>query len=127
MIKTPAMLGILCLYRFFQNTLGSDIMRQNLQLSDLNDIKFHSVLLGEGIHGFVYVSKRNVSHIFIEESLSPESTAETLAHETYHLKHDKLSHGIGLDKQHSESEQKADKFAMLNARLMLSLMGPTAI
>jgi hypothetical protein len=97
-------------------------MGQDFQLSDLRDIKVHSVSLGEGIKGFVYVSKRNVSHIFIEESLSPECTAETLAHETYHLKHDKLSHGIGLDRQHEQSEYKANRFAIKNMKQLLKLM-----
>lgn len=97
-------------------------MGQEFQLSDLRDIKVHAVSLGEGIKGFVYVSKKNVSHVFISDSLSPECAAETLAHEMYHLKHDKLSHGIGLDRQHESSEQKANRFARENFRQLIKLM-----
>ena len=102
-------------------------MGRNFQPSDLNDVKIHLVLLGEGIKGFVYVSMQNVPHIFISNSLSPECAARTLAHEIYHLLHDKLSHGIGLDKQHSESEQKANNFATRNAHRLSELINTTAI
>jgi len=102
-------------------------MVQEFQVSDLNDAKIHLVPIGEGINGFVYVSKRNVPHIFINDSLSTECTAKTIAHETYHIKHDKSSYGIGLDKQHSESEQEANNYATLNAKRLLSLMNSTAI
>jgi len=102
-------------------------MGQEFQQSDLRDVKVHTVTLGEGIKGFVYVSQRNASHIFIEESLSPECTAKTLAHEIYHLKYDKLSHGIGLDKQQAESEQEADRFAANNFHRILPLFRVNAI
>lgn len=97
-------------------------MRQYINLSDLNDVGIHLVELGEGIKGFVYVSKRNVSHVFIDNSLSPECAFETLAHEMYHLKYDKTSREIGLDKQQEDSEQKANKFAVQNMSQLQSLM-----
>ena len=102
-------------------------MGQSFRATDLNDVKVHSVMLGEGIKGFIYVSRKNVPHIFINESLSPECTAETLAHELYHLKHDNLSRGIGLDKQQDESEQKANKFAARNFHRLIDLMRISAI
>jgi len=102
-------------------------MVQEFQTSDLNDVRIHLVPIGEGLKGFVYVSKRNVPYIFIEESLSTECIAKTLAHETYHIKHDKSSYGLGLDKQHSESEQKANNYATSNTKRLLSLINPTAI
>ena len=114
--------GILCLYRFLQNKLEGDIMGQNFQTSDIKDICFHSVALGEGLKGFVYVSKRNVSHVFVSESLSAECTAKTLAHEIYHLRHDNMSHGIGLDLQLESSEQKANSFGRGNFLQLIKLM-----
>ena len=102
-------------------------MLAGIQPSDLCDIKVHSVSLGEGIKGFVYVSKKNVSHVFISESLCSESIKETLAHEIYHLKHDKSFYGIGLDRQHDESEKKANEFAALNTKRLSTLLNATTI
>jgi len=102
-------------------------MGQDFKLSDLGDVRVHLVYLGEGIKGFVYVSKKNVPHIFINNSLSPECAIRTLAHEIYHLRYDKLSHGIGLDRQQEELEQRANDFATKNAHLLSGLMCPTAI
>ena len=78
---------------------------------DSGSIRFHSVELGRGIKGFMYQSKRGVSHVFVDESLSPEMTLETIAHELYHVKHDSLSYGIGLDRQQDEDEKKANRYA----------------
>jgi len=95
---------------------------QDFRSSDLKDVKIHIVPLGEGIKGFVYVSRKDVPHVFISDSLSPECAMETLAHELYHLKDNKQSHGVGLDRQHEESELKANKFASLNRHRILALM-----
>lgn len=97
-------------------------MGQDFRISDLRDIKVHSVSLGEGIKGFLYVSKRGVPHVFVNDTLSQEKIAETVAHELYHLQHDKLSHGIGLDRQHEPSEHRANTFARHNAHLLLGFM-----
>lgn len=97
-------------------------MGHNFKLSDLGEINPHSVPLGEGIKGFVYISRKGIPHIFISDSLSPECTAETLAHELYHLNHDNVSHGIGLNRQHEEIERKADRFATLNYAQLQAIM-----
>ena len=99
-------------------------MRQDFQSSDLNDVRVHSVELGEGLKGFVYISRRNTPYIFVDESLSPESTAETIAHETYHLRYDKISHGIGLDSQRDDPELRAREFAVKNTQKVLRFMNP---
>jgi hypothetical protein len=79
--------------------------------ADSDSIRFHSVELGRGIKGFMYLSKRGVSHIFIDETLSTESTIETVAHELYHVNHDELSFGIGLDRQLCKNEIMANDYA----------------
>ena len=97
-------------------------MGQDFRSSDLKDVKIHIVPLGEGIKGFVYVSRKDVPHVFISDSLSPECAMETLAHELYHLRNDKQSRGIGLDRQHDESELVANNFATKNYKQLLSFM-----
>jgi len=95
---------------------------QYFRSSDLKDVKIHIVPLGEGIKGFVYVSSKDVPHVFIGDSLSPECAMETLAHELYHLRNNKKSRGIGLDRQHDESELDANNFATKNYKQLLSFM-----
>lgn len=86
---------------------------------DSDSIRLHSVELGRGIKGFFYLSKRGVPHIFIDETLSPEVTIETVAHELYHVKYDELSFGIGLDRQLCENEIMANNYAKkLNPKLV---------
>jgi len=97
-------------------------MSHNYKLSDLRGINPHLVSLGEGINGFVYISRKGTPHIFIKDSLSPECTAETLAHELYHLNHDKVSRGIGLNRQQEEIEKKADKFSARNHARLQAIM-----
>lgn len=101
--------------------------QEDSELFDLSDIRFHSVSLGEGLKGFVYVSRKNVSHIFISNSLSPECATETLVHEIFHLKYDKKSYGIGLDKQQEEFEQMANQFAAKNFHRLLPYMNINSI
>ncbi len=102
-------------------------MGQDFHSSDLDGVKFHLVPLGGEVKGFVYVSRKNVSHVFIDDSLSKECTAETIAHETYHLAHDHGTCGIGIDMQQTETEVKANKFASQNVGRVCRLMSPTAI
>ena len=102
-------------------------MGQDFQASDLRDIKVHSVSLGEGLKGFLYVSKRGVPHVFVKDTLSAREIAETVAHESYHLKHDKISHGIGLDRQQEEPELRAKRYAIRHTHELLALMNSSSI
>lgn len=102
-------------------------MGQDFRISDLHDIRVHSVSLGEGLKGFLYVSKRGVPHVFISDTLSQKCSAETVAHESYHLKHDRISHGIGLDRQHEEPELRAKRYAIEHSRKLLALMNTSSI
>lgn len=101
-------------------------MGHNLKESDLEYVRIHAVYLGEGLKGFAYVSRKGISHIFISESLSPQCAAETIAHEMYHLKHDKVSHGIGLDRQLEETEKMANKYGRVNASALLAIIASIA-
>ncbi len=100
-------------------------MEQTVLKIDLNEnISWHQVYLGEGLKGFVYLSRKGVYHIFIADTLSPEAQSEVLAHEIYHIKHDLPSglYIIGLDVQRTDIEVKANSFAKKSAAAVLALL-----
>jgi len=100
-------------------------MEQTVSRIDLSEnIVCHQVYMGEGVKGFVYLSKKGTYHIFIADTLSPEAQSEVLAHEMHHIKHD-LPPGhyfIGLDAQGTDFEIKANSSARKSAAAMLNLI-----
>lgn len=77
------------------------------------ELKIHKVPIGGDLNGFVYRSGSGKAHIFIDDSLSPESERKTLLHECCHVvSHDSsVNHIIGLNCQNSEIEKEAEKYA----------------
>lgn len=73
----------------------------------------HVVPLGGEVLAFVYRSRKNRFHIFVNASLSPEVQREVFTHELYHITFDMSveAYVLGLDKQGSPIEKKADLFA----------------
>lgn len=88
------------------------------------DIKFHKVPIGEGVKGFIYLSKKGNHHIFVSDSLSDKAISEVIAHEIYHIKNDmpRFSYIIGIDSQHEEYEHKAKVFSTIFSNFVSSLM-----
>jgi len=100
-------------------------MGQTVSRIDLGEnIVCHQVYMGEGVKGFVYLSKKGTYHIFITDTLCPESQAEVLAHEMHHIKHDLPSghYFIGLDAQGTDIEIKANNAAKRLYADMLALI-----
>jgi Zn-dependent peptidase ImmA (M78 family) len=77
------------------------------------NIVYHTVPIGEGITGFVYLSKKDRYHIFISDTLSPEAAREVFFHEMHHIIYDlpRMPYCIGLDMQREEFEKNANAFA----------------
>lgn len=73
----------------------------------------HIVPLGGETLAFVYRSKMNNFHIFVNESLPPEVRKEVFAHELHHITFDMPEAGyiLGMDRQRSPIEINADIFA----------------
>lgn len=71
--------------------------------------------LPSGIHGFVYVSKRENYHIILNGNIGYEAQCRTFAHEVKHIIKDlpQVSYIIGLDMQHIEMELEAKQFKIL--------------
>jgi len=72
----------------------------------------HVVPLGGETLAFVYRSRQNNFHIFVNESLPLVFQREVFTHELYHITYDMPAMGyiLGLDQQRSLIERRADVF-----------------
>ncbi|QNB46849.1 hypothetical protein BR63_11330 [Thermanaerosceptrum fracticalcis] len=77
------------------------------------NIYSHVVPLGGEVLAFVYRSKKNNFHIFVNESLSIEIQRKVFIHELYHITFDmpEVGYILGVDKQRSPMEKEADIFS----------------
>lgn len=77
------------------------------------ELKIHKVSIGGDLHGFVYRSGKGKTHIFIDQSLSPEAERDALLHECGHV----VTHNspenyiIGLDQRRTKIEKEAEMYA----------------
>ena len=94
-------------------------LREISRLVSQGDLRTHSVQLSGELHGFVYKSKKGKVHIFIDNSLSPATTTETLLHEGCHVtRHiDQKICVLGINDINNSVEEEADSFANKNINL----------
>jgi Zn-dependent peptidase ImmA (M78 family) len=91
------------------------IVRERIEYDSYSalNIYSHVVPLGGEALAFVYRSKGNNFHIFINESISTEAQREVFVHELYHIAFNMPYSGyiLGVDKHRSPIEEAADVFA----------------
>lgn len=76
------------------------------------NIHTREVPLGGDVAAFVYRSRKDHFHVFVNQLLSPEARREVFLHELYHIIEDmpRAGYVMGLDSQRKPLERRADLF-----------------